>query len=363
MKPIKVKMVHGFTIVEMMISLVLGALLLGGIISLFTNNQRTYAMIQGTANLQDNARFAIDVISEDIRMAGYYGCLSNNTNPVYNPSLLNNTGGDIDFLFQNISLGLEAFEATNSTTWQPALPNIINSLNPRGNTDVIAIKRVIGNGTTINSLNAGTKTIQVQGAGFFTQNDVAIISDCEKASLFQITTVSDAGANQNIQYSATGGTPGNKNISLTTGASYIPNASTVYQFASSIYYIAPALDTANNQITNNRNAVVQSLWRLQGIDTAGNPLTQELLRGVENLQVIYGVDSKPAPPNAGDNTIDQYLTANQVSGIANGFERVITARIELTVNSVDSIGSQVDGDDGILRRTFSHTIKLRNRGS
>ncbi|MDE1462554.1 PilW family protein [Spartinivicinus poritis] len=357
----------GFTIVEMMISLVLGALLLGGIISLFTNNQQTYRIIQGTANLQDNARFAIDVISEDIRMSGYYGCLSNSAAPVYNPSLLN-TGSNIDFLFQNLSLGLEAFEATNVTTWQPALPALLTvdlpALNrppPQGGTDVVAIKRVISNGVTLNSLNDPTKTMQVEGTGSFAQNDAAIISDCEKATLFQVTAANDSGTNQNIEYKTTGATPGNINAPISTGASYVASSSSVYQFASAVYYIAPAWDTTNNQaVTNNRGDQVLSLWRIQGINTAGQPVPEELLRGVENLQVVYGVDSNPAPPNEGDNTIDQYLNANQVDAIANGFERVITARIDLTVNSIDSIGTQ---NDGVLRRTFSHTVKLRNRGS
>ncbi|MCX4026043.1 PilW family protein [Endozoicomonas sp. SM1973] len=362
MKIYKIHKIRGFTIVEMMISLVLGALLLGGIISLFTNNHRTYLIIQSTANLQDNARFVIDVISEDIRMAGYYGCLSKRTDPVYNPSLLQ-TGLNIDFLFKNYFLGIKGFEAASTMAWQPELPELLTRLNPAPleGSDIITIKRIVNNGAKLSSLNESERTMKLVEESLFKKNDVAIISDCEKATLFQISSVNSSGNNQVIQYQVNGGTPGNQNIPISTGASYIPNSSNVYLFASRVYYIAPAWDIVNNQaITNNMGKPVFSLWRLQGIDTIGNPLTQELVRGVENLQMTYGVDSSPASPKVGDDRIDQYLNADRVDQIDNGFERVIAVKIELTVNSIDSIGSK---NDGVLRKTLSHIVKIRNRGS
>ena len=342
----------GFTVVEMMISMVLGALLLGGIISLFTNNQQTYRMIQGTANLQDNARFAIELISEDIRMAGYMGCLSSMSD-ITLKNVLKNTADDFAYQF---NIGIEGFNGSGAT-WTPTLPAFIANKNPtpQSNTDVIVIRRVIDNGADlIKTMPPPAEALQVKNTTTLNDKEIAIISDCQKATIFQITNTNvQAGTgNINLVHNSGGGsTPGNKNEPLYDGPGYNPGESSIYKFISNIYYIAPAQDTAGQALTNNRGLPVLSLWRIQ---EANNP--EEILRGVENLQIVYGVDSTPAPPSAGDGRVDQYQNASSLAD----FNRVITARIELMVNSIDSIGSQ---NDGILRRTFSHTVKLRNRGS
>ncbi|WP_163836350.1 PilW family protein [Spartinivicinus ruber] len=348
MKTSKLDINKGFTIVEMMISLVLGALLLGGIISIFTNNQQTYRMIQGTANLQDNARFAIDLISDDIRMAGYMGCLSNLSN-ISLKNVLQSTANDFAY---NFNIGIEGFNA-NGASWQPNLPAFISGTTPapETNTDVVVIRRVIDNGASLVSNNPTTsEDMKIENNTTLEDGEITIISDCTKASLFQVTSANvQAGTNHiNLTHNAGGKfVPGNQNTPLTDGPGYNPGEASIYKFVTNIYYIGRAQDADGNNITNNRGNPVLSLWRRQ---EASDPV--EMLRGVENLQILYGVDTTAGTP---DGTIDQYQNASSITD----FNRVITAKVELTVNSIDAIGSQ---DDGVLRRTFSHTVKLRNRG-
>ena len=66
----------GFSLVEIMIALLIGLFLLGGILQMFSANQQTYRMQSSLARLQENGRIALDFLSRDIRMAGYWGCLS-----------------------------------------------------------------------------------------------------------------------------------------------------------------------------------------------------------------------------------------------------------------------------------------------
>ena len=82
---------RGFTLIELMISMLLGLVLVAGTIQIFNSNRVTYQFTDGLARIQENARFAFDRISFQARMAGYKGCLAdvavfNNLN-VANPFL------------------------------------------------------------------------------------------------------------------------------------------------------------------------------------------------------------------------------------------------------------------------------------
>lgn len=63
----------GASLVELMIALVLGLLVTAAIYQVFLSNQHTQRMQQALSHIQENGRFALDMISRDIRHAGYHG--------------------------------------------------------------------------------------------------------------------------------------------------------------------------------------------------------------------------------------------------------------------------------------------------
>lgn len=63
----------GFTLTELMISLVIGLLLIAGIASVFLQTRASALQDTQIAALQDNARYALHVLSEDIRGSGFFG--------------------------------------------------------------------------------------------------------------------------------------------------------------------------------------------------------------------------------------------------------------------------------------------------
>jgi len=69
---------RGFSLLEIMIALALGLLLSVGIISLFGNTSRTNKLQDGLARLQENGRFAITRMEQDLRQAGTQYCSNNN---------------------------------------------------------------------------------------------------------------------------------------------------------------------------------------------------------------------------------------------------------------------------------------------
>ena len=63
----------GFSLVELMVAMTLGLILLGGVVSVMSNTSASYGELNKASRQLDNGRYAIQVLREDIRHAGYYG--------------------------------------------------------------------------------------------------------------------------------------------------------------------------------------------------------------------------------------------------------------------------------------------------
>lgn len=74
----KLSRLRGFTMLELMVALILGALVLIGVTSLFTTTSNTGRLQDGLARLQENGRYAVSRIESDLRMANAQFC-SNKT--------------------------------------------------------------------------------------------------------------------------------------------------------------------------------------------------------------------------------------------------------------------------------------------
>ncbi len=61
----------GFSLVELMIALVVGLMLTAGVIRIFIANKQTYRVADANARIQENARFAIEILGRHLRLTGY----------------------------------------------------------------------------------------------------------------------------------------------------------------------------------------------------------------------------------------------------------------------------------------------------
>lgn len=59
----------GFTLVELLVALTLGLMITATALLLFLTGQKSYSMQQGTADLQDNANFGLNFITQGVRLA------------------------------------------------------------------------------------------------------------------------------------------------------------------------------------------------------------------------------------------------------------------------------------------------------
>ncbi len=68
--------VRGFSLVELLLALALGLLLILGVSQVVTSSRETQASQQAAMLLQDDARFVLGKLMQDIRQAGMFGCLA-----------------------------------------------------------------------------------------------------------------------------------------------------------------------------------------------------------------------------------------------------------------------------------------------
>lgn len=61
----------GFSIVELMVALTVGSIVVLAAVSLFSTNQRTFELQRGLTDVQEQGRFALDYIGQDLRRFAY----------------------------------------------------------------------------------------------------------------------------------------------------------------------------------------------------------------------------------------------------------------------------------------------------
>lgn len=62
---------HGVTLVELMLSLAISLIVLLAVTSIYVTSKRGYAIQDTLARQQENGRFAIELLTQDLRMAGF----------------------------------------------------------------------------------------------------------------------------------------------------------------------------------------------------------------------------------------------------------------------------------------------------
>src|SRR5262245_56907483 len=64
---------HGMTLIELMVALAIGAFLMLGTVTIFMQSRTSFRVTESLSRLQENARFGLDSLEPEIRMAHYWG--------------------------------------------------------------------------------------------------------------------------------------------------------------------------------------------------------------------------------------------------------------------------------------------------
>ncbi len=66
----------GMTLIELMVALAIGAFLMIGAMTVFMQSRTTFRVTESVSRLQETARFALDSLEPEVRMAQYWGLTS-----------------------------------------------------------------------------------------------------------------------------------------------------------------------------------------------------------------------------------------------------------------------------------------------
>lgn len=329
----------GLSLVELLVAMAVSLVLLGGIYQIFFSSTTTYSVNENFSRLQENARFAMSFLEQDVRQAGYRGCRNDS-------ATFSNLLNDPTVFINNFAMPLEGFEA-NGKSWKPTLPTVVTL--PRQGSDVLALRNQL-EGTVsyllqdmvafddILVIPPGTKDTPFKSAG----GDLAMLSDCQGATVFHVPAFDFAA--------------GKVSHLVRAGATGKPeDLDRLYQRNTEVSRVATVLYYVRNSPEG-----IPCLYRKIGSDDAA-----ALVEGVESMHILYGVDDD------NDQAADRYLAASTTLP----WQRVVSLRVglllrsltEVTRGEIDSQVYNVNGqaigpmNDRHFRQVFLTTIGLRNR--
>ena len=121
----------GFSLVELMVAMTLGLILLAGVVTVVTNTSASFGELNKASRQLDNGRYAIQVLREDIRHAGYYGEFFDVPDPT---AMINPCSTALADLESGMSLPVQGY-AGAAVAPLACLPGYVP------NTDVLVIRR------------------------------------------------------------------------------------------------------------------------------------------------------------------------------------------------------------------------------
>ena len=363
---------RGFTLIEIMVALAIGALLLAGITQVFISLKQTDKVSSALSRVQEAGRTAMGIMAYDFRMIGYKGCAD--------PAITEN----INIIAANppttdfISTSLRGSDIS-ATGWSSATTPVdftdLSDIDGTGarkarlDSDIISIMRASDDTATVDEHDNNNSNVKVEGNPLnLSQGDVAILADCESMDIFRISNVTTSGGSSEVTFAHGMGSGVNTNNKLSK-AYTDPNAK-MMSFLSNTYFVGE---------TGRKNVNGDTIYALFRRDISGN--IQEIVEGVEDLQVTYGyefvngnrrfVDASTAAATLGAGGIElkmSQVTSIKFSILVASDDRVLDASDAAVypmsgakAEPASSGGSLTYPDDHRLRKVFTMTVNLRNR--
>ena len=382
----------GFSLIELMVAITLGILLSIGIVTLFGATSTTNQVQDALARLQENGRYALTRVTDDLRMGSAQYCGSSSSQgwtdpggtdgPIY-PALtiLSNangvsSGANGSFPDSGGLLGvlpapgstypisaadfMQGYDCSTAGGCTPPVPpgaspdgfpneGLGDGLRVRG-ADVLTVRYQRGSGWNFTTNTAAPPQVTLVPTMVGTQsmddpvnfqtNDRALLLSCGGGQIFQVAAAGNILTPTGLENSST------YKPSATVGSFDVRVFNFSRDFVTVTYYLAYKLDA------DTPGRLIPTLYRRQN-----GTQVDELVQGVERLDFLYGVQY-------GDASL-HYLTATQVNANSNAancspaapglgltagnvepgclWRSVMTVEAHLLLDTVDNIGlSQAD---------------------
>ena len=391
----------GLSLIELMVALAISAVLMLGLVQVFSASRMTFSANEALARSQENSRFAMDFLKFDLRMGSHMGCLSDlgYQNNYFN-HLSAGTPEQAPYAYR-FDMPVQVYEASGTAPgdvfeleaepvagdagdWSPALPDELAIAGEAlAGSDVIVVRYLSSESASLVGFGIvadanGTMTVAPADAAFVADGGTYAVTNCGLISLFNVVTggasaTTVGGADNQVGWTDAQGLALNS-AGLTTAqagkgneADYGPALLFRYNFA--VYYVATG--------ANGRPALFRKLLDSTADDEIG--AAQEVAPGVESLQVVLGVID--TVPRIGDQPT-VYLTAPDVEdGTWRGgadepeirWRDVVSMRVGMMMTAanpaavVGSLDRRVADTvlrtptDGRPRQVYETLVNVRNR--
>ncbi len=316
----------GMSLIELMISLVIGSLILGAMTFVFFQSRTSYTYNETMSRNQENARIALDALSHDIRMSGFIGCGKLDLIPI---KVIAKTPPVSE---------LSGQKALEGYRYDGGEDPLIGS--GASGSDVFVMFR--GSSQAVNlagSLELTSADIELESnPDSIVVEDALLITDCVVGDLFRASKVEGEGP-------ITIGHGVAQNSSAALSKTYGPDAQ-VMRLMSIAFFLR---ETAR---TNNSGRPIFALFRqVNGVD-------EEVVDGVADLRFFYALEDDPT---------DYVVAADVVD-----WGEVVAVRVHLLMSTQEQVRSEPQPytfvgelktppkEDRIYRQEFSQVIALRN---
>ena len=348
---------RGFTLTELMVGLTVSLILMVIIAQIYVGAKTTYRYQTELAGIQESGRFALELIAQEARSAGFQGC--GDVGVVAN--VLTNSSAN---WFLDTSRPIRVF---NATTGFPAdFTNVVTT------SDAVSFIRSDSISERLVTLHDPvTATFTVSAVPSFEQGDLLMVTDCQSTAFFQMTGPAASGTNFLAKHddsgTVAGFTPGNcqKNLGascgISAGTKKFGSGSLISRVVSNAFFVAPS------QITGAGNSLyVRFPTRTGNVVNVTTNAAVEMVPGIQAMKLSYGVDDD------GDLSANRFLVASDVTAAL--LSRVVSLHVEILVRSQEDglassaqtyvfNGSSVTATDKRIYKVFSTTLNLRNRSS
>lgn len=308
---------HGFSLIELMIALAIGSLISGMLVVVFVNVSRTNREQFKAAQQIENGRYAIDLLSNEFRLAGYYGEFSTlpsagsfsslpdpcDVSPTSSGSTrlkegnvtTDTTDSPLAFYVQGYNTTSVSVAATVPTTCQ----TWINSASIKPGSDIIVVRRV----STTALINPPTNSTATPVAGMPYVQAVYGLIDLQYGSGTSI----DTSKNARGSVSSTDLMRKDFSQSVTGSPATRPTiAAYIRALRTDIYYVSSCRKGSGaNGVCTSSDDTIPTLKRLE-LTSSGGVATMTvvpLAEGVEFFKVQYGLDNGATPDGVVDSTV------------------------------------------------------------
>jgi type IV pilus assembly protein PilW len=342
---------RGYTIVELMVSILIGLFLVGGLVTLLVTNSVNSAELNKTGSQIENGRFAIQLLTDDIQHAGFLATyappsatnwlIPPMTTPLGTPiSDCPATVAEIGLSINPVTLLVTAPVPLHGYDQTTATPTCTPVLDRLAGTDILVVQRVSTTGVPRASAGGGEVYFQTLNCANPSALPAFLISNSSNANTFNLTT-RDCGANYE----------------------------SIWKYMIHIYFI-----------DSTRTLNVAEM-------VAGSFVVTPLVEGIENMQIEYGLDTNndSAPdcyvsnpdnvPNSEKLACPNAATYFAAATALKNWRNVMAVKVHILARNLDTTAAWTDNrqydlgrganalgpyNDHYKRHVYAATARLQN---